>query len=59
MIEFLFAAIIIVAAFGGMAIGVISGRGPLKGGCGRTDGECEVGCAGAGKCDRHQKAEAD
>jgi hypothetical protein len=57
MMEFLFAAIIVLLAFGGMAIGVMAGRGPIKGGCGRSDGACDGHCAK--RCERHGRIEED
>jgi hypothetical protein len=45
MIEFLCTAIVVLLAFGGMAIGVLAGRGPIKGGCGRSEGTCDGHCA--------------
>jgi uncharacterized protein len=57
MMEFLFAAIIVLLAFGGMAIGVMAGRGPLKGGCGGSGGACDGHCAK--RCERHGRVEED
>lgn len=45
MIEFLFTAIIMLLAIGGLAIGVLAGRGPIKGGCGRSEAACDGHCA--------------
>jgi len=45
MMEFLFTTIVVLLAFGGMALGVLAGRGPFKGGCGRTGGSCDGHCA--------------
>jgi len=45
MMEFLFTTIVVLLAFGGMALGVLAGRGPFKGGCGRTGGSCDSHCA--------------
>jgi len=45
MIEFLCTVIVVLLAFGGMAIGVLAGRGPIKGGCGRSEGTCDGHCA--------------
>jgi len=43
--ELLFTTIVVLLAFGGMALGVLFGRGPIKGGCGRTGGACDGHCA--------------
>jgi len=51
MIEFLLTAIIVLLAFCGMAVGVLTGRGPIKGGCGRSDGACDGHCAS--RCEHH------
>jgi hypothetical protein len=51
MIEFLFAAIVVLIAFCAMSIGVIAGRGPIRGGCaggGTCDGHC------AKRCENHR-----
>lgn len=54
MMEFLFATIVMLLAFGGMAIGVLAGRGPIKGGCGRTGDVCDGPCTR--RCEHHGKA---
>ena len=53
MIEFLLTTIIVLLAFGGMAIGVLAGRGPIKGGCGRSEGSCDGHCAR--RCEQHNE----
>jgi len=53
MTEFLFTTIVVLLAFGGMALGVLFGRGPIKGGCGRTGGACDGHCAR--HCEHHDK----
>jgi len=45
MIEFLFTTLVLLVAFGGMAIGILAGRGPIKGGCGRGENACDGPCA--------------
>jgi hypothetical protein len=45
MIEFLFSVVLVLIAFGGMAIGILAGRGPIKGGCGRGESACDSHCA--------------
>ncbi|MGD8673097.1 MAG: hypothetical protein PVH86_07250 [Thiogranum sp.] len=45
MIEFLFTTLVVLIAFGGMAIGILAGRGPIKGGCGRGENACDGPCA--------------
>jgi len=57
MKEFLITACVMLIAFGGMAISVIAGRGPLKGGCGGAGGSCDGHCAS--RCDRHNHTEED
>lgn len=57
MKEFLITACVMLIAFGGMAIGVIAGRGSLKGGCGGGDGACDGHCAS--RCKRDGHAEED
>jgi hypothetical protein len=57
MMEFLFTIIVVLLAFGGMAIGVLAGRGPIKGGCGRTGGTCDGHCAR--RCEHHGKDAKD
>ena len=52
---FLITACVMLIAFGGMAIGVIAGRGALKGGCGRAGGACDGHCAS--RCERHDHVE--
>lgn len=52
---FLITACVMLIAFGGMAIGVIAGRGALKGGCGRASGACDGHCAS--RCERHDHIE--
>ena len=51
MIEFLFTTVVMLLAFGALAIGVLTGRGPIKGGCGRSDGTCDGHCAK--RCEQH------
>jgi hypothetical protein len=51
MIEFLFSAIIVLLAFGGLAIGVLAGRGPVRGGCGGSEGACNGRCSR--QCEHH------
>ena len=55
MIEFLLSTVIVLIAFGGMAIGVLSGRGPIKGGCGRGEKACDGHCAK--QCERRGDGE--
>jgi hypothetical protein len=55
MIEFLFSLVIIMLAFGGIAIGVLAGRGPIKGGCGGGDGACAGHCRR--QCEHHGDSE--
>jgi len=45
MIEFLLGIVVMLIAFFGMAIGVLMGRGPIKGGCGRGEDACDGHCA--------------
>jgi hypothetical protein len=51
MIEFLCSVVIILIAFGGMAIGILAGRRPIKGGCGQGESACAGHCAK--RCERH------
>jgi hypothetical protein len=53
MIEFLCTTIVVLLAFGGMAIGVLAGRGPIKGGCGRSEGSCDGHCTR--RCEQHNE----
>jgi hypothetical protein len=55
MIEFLFSTIIVLLAFSGLAIGVLVGRGPLKGGCGGSGGSCDGHCGR--RCEHHVEDE--
>ena len=55
MIEFLLTTIIVLLAFGGMAIGVLAGRGPIEGGCGRGEGSCDGRCAK--RCEQQDRDE--
>jgi hypothetical protein len=55
MIEFLFSVVVVLVAFGGMAIGILAGRGPIKGGCGRGASSCDGHCAK--RCERRGRGE--
>lgn len=55
MIEFLFSVVVVLVAFGGMAIGILAGRGPIKGGCGRGESNCDGHCAK--RCERRGRGE--
>ena len=50
MIEFLLSIVVMLIAFFGMAIGLLAGRGPIKGGCGRGDDPCDGPCTR--RCER-------
>lgn len=55
MIEFLFSIIIMLLAFGGIGIGLLAGRGHVKGSCVGGDGACSGHCRQ--QCEHHADGE--
>lgn len=54
MLEFSFALLIFLLAFGGLALGVLNGRAALKGSCGGLSQLPGIGSDCAGACQRGQ-----